>query len=96
MSPDQVELLKQFILRELDQFRTTAAETRAESSKDHDEVKASIQRVDEKLDDVRERVVTLEANDQLRLRSLNWIKWGVGILIAVVGILVPFSDQIFN
>lgn len=73
-------MLKQFILRELDSIKNDAAAGRAESSKDHDEVKASIAAVDGKLDDVRTRVTVLEENGNARARTLLTIKWLTGII----------------
>ena len=82
MTADQVQMLKDFIVRELSQLREDAREGRAESTKDHDEVKASIRCVDQKLDEVGTRVTKLETKGDERAKNLEWIRWGVGIIAA--------------
>jgi hypothetical protein len=50
--------------------------------------------------DVRERVTRLEANDQIRLRSLTRIQWGLGLaftsLIGGIPVLFLIWDRLTN
>lgn len=50
--------------------------------------------------DVRERVTRLEANDELRLKSLTRIQWAIGLsvttLIGGVPVLFLIVDRISN
>lgn len=84
MTADQVQMLKEFIVRELSQLREDAREGRAESTKDHDEVKASIRCVSEKVDEVGTRVTKLETKGDERAKNLEYIRWGVGIIAAAL------------
>ena len=94
MTASEIQMLKDFFTRELDGFKATAAAARAESRDDHKIVTESIAAVDEKVDDVRQRVTKLEANDELRLKKLTKIQYWIGTLIAGVPVLFFLLDRI--
>jgi tetrahydromethanopterin S-methyltransferase subunit G len=76
-------MLKDFFTRELDGFKADAAAGRAESREDHRAVKESIQAVDEKVDDVRERVTRLEASSKTIGRLIGGLIAGTPVLFLI-------------
>ena len=59
-----------------------------------------LDKIADDVSDVRERVTRLEANDELRLRSLTRIQWGLGLaftsLIGGVPVLFLLWDRLIN
>jgi hypothetical protein len=59
-----------------------------------------LDKIADDVSDVRERVTRLEANDELRLRSLTRIQWGLGLaftsLIGGVPVLFLVWDRLTN
>lgn len=59
-----------------------------------------LDKIADDVSDVRERVTRLEANDELRLRSLTRIQWGLGLaftsLIGGVPVLFLIWDRLTN
>lgn len=60
MTPDQLAMLERMFTNQIADLKEDHRAAREESREDHKQVKDSIQGVDEKLDDVRERVARLE------------------------------------
>jgi hypothetical protein len=65
-----------------------------------DSIKTTVEKTQEDVVDVRERVTRLEANDELRLKSLSRIQWAIGLsvtaLLAGVPVLFLIVDRITN
>lgn len=65
-----------------------------------DSIKTTVEKTQEDVVDVRERVTRLEANDERRLRSLTRIQWAIGLsvtaLLAGVPVLFLIVDRITN
>ena len=59
-----------------------------------------LDKIADDVSDVRERVTRLEANDELRLKSLSRIQWGLGLaftsLIGGVPVLFLLWDRLSN
>jgi len=59
-----------------------------------------LDKIADDVSDVRERVTRLEANDELRLRSLTRIQWGLGLaftsVIGGVPVLFLLWDRLSN
>jgi len=59
-----------------------------------------LDKIADDVSDVRERVTRLEANDELRLRSLTRIQWGLGLaftsVIGGVPVLFLLWDRLNN
>jgi hypothetical protein len=59
-----------------------------------------LDKIADDVSDVRERVTRLEANDELRLKSLSRIQWGLGLaftsVIAGVPVLFLIWDRLSN
>jgi len=68
--------------------------------KEIESIKTTVEKTRDDVVDVRERVTRLEANDEVRLKSLNRIQWGIGIAVTCVigGIPVLFLiwDRLSN
>jgi predicted nucleic acid-binding Zn-ribbon protein len=68
--------------------------------KEIESIKTTVEKTRDDVVDVRERVTRLEANDEVRLKSLNRIQWGIGIAVTSVigGIPVLFLiwDRLTN
>ena len=59
-----------------------------------------LDKIADDVSDVRERVTRLEANDELRLKSLSRIQWGLGLaftsVIGGVPVLFLLWDRLNN
>ena len=59
-----------------------------------------LDKIADDVSDVRERVTRLEANDELRLKSLSRIQWGLGLaftsVIGGVPVLFLLWDRLIN
>jgi hypothetical protein len=59
-----------------------------------------LDKIADDVSDVRERVTRLEANDELRLKSLSRIQWGLGLaftsVIGGVPVLFLLWDRLSN
>lgn len=64
MSSEEVQLLRSFLQREIDVMRADMRSARAESARDHQEVKDQLTAVRNDIADLRERVSEVEAHEE--------------------------------
>lgn len=84
MTTTEVEMLRDFFQRELDDLKANHAAAREESRDDHKQVKDSIQRVDDKVSDLRSRTIRLE------------VIVGAILTICTAGAVAAFGEAIRN
>ena len=61
-----------------------------------DSIKSTVEKTQEDVVDVRERVTRLEENDKARLKTLDRIQWAIGLTIPTLIAGVPFLFWIWD